>query len=252
MTETPRGIVTEVELVSNIQKKSEGDIRSGYKTRISHHTDTIQRAILAHIPTNLNSFHRFTDSGLPVVDPNDPHLAQNLVETIRPQLKSCAAIRELNKLISDGLLVRVPAQIKIMNRHNTAYSYNRAYVYLDSRCDMPTWWPRHLSEPGDLKHISYSSYKNRDISLASDHVDTISESVRRLLPNAPTPDLEVRSNTPGTVDYFLEKVSMEPTRHNKLLIRSTLRRMCSTNEVNKVNRKCVSSYGNTISVYFRA
>ena len=238
--------VSQDEMSKTVTAKADGVHRDAYKIRIEPEHDMIVRGILATVPTKPNYLRLSEDSGLPVVDPSSMHLAQNIIEAIRIQLKSCAMTRELNECIRGGSIVRVPCNIA--KGRDGSSPYQRSYMYIDAGADIPTWWPRGLNELGKLHDISFSDYKDRIIATEPEK-ETLTNKLLSLLPDAPTPDLVIdEDKTPGTVPYLLRALDMSIDRKNYIKVSMTLNKIFG--RVGKTRRKCNWS-NRSYTIYYK-
>ena len=135
----PSNLTSDVELVANVHSKANGVSRDSYRNLMGHTSNTILRGILSHMPTKLDIKRISESNGLPILSPDSMHLQQNLVESIKPAIKSCAAGRELKNLLKSGHIKRVPSFVETTDNDGNITGH-RVYMYVDASCKMPEWW----------------------------------------------------------------------------------------------------------------
>ena len=227
--------VEENDMARTIVAKASGVHRDGFRSRIQPESSVLIRGILANVPTQPR-YLRLTESGLPVVDADSLHLAQNLIESTKMQIKSAAMNRELTECIRQNDIIRVPCFVA--RGKNGSSPYHKAYMYIDAGADVPSWWPRRLNESGELHDVSYTTYKDRIIP-SEQEVETFTHKVLLSLPESVTPDLRIdEDTTPGTVPYILRLFGMEITAKNYNKVSTILGRLEKSNIVHSTTRQC--------------
>ncbi len=229
-----------------VRGKSTGLQSDGYIHAMYHEVNTAKRGLLTCVPTTLDGI-RIMNNGLPQVKKNDLHLMQNLQESIDPSPKSPAMMIAMKQLIKEGRIKRIPA---IVRKENDTIpdrvGYHKAYLYVDARCECPTWWVRGLDEVGELKRLSYKNFSRRFSGstiriVEPDHSErslSLTAKCLAVLPERPTPDISIDPwNTPGTSHWILKQLPIESTSYNRRKIGATLRNCATRGKIGQIVKR---------------
>ena len=238
----------DAEVLKTVVEKANGIRRDGYKPRIQPDSSSLIRGILARVPTEPKYLRIAHGSGLPVVDPSSMCLADSLVESVTPQIKSSAMNRELVSCIKGGSIVRVPCWVA--KGFGGGAPYQKSYMYVQADASMPEWWPRRLNETGSIDDLNYANYQYRTLS-DEPAKETLTQKILSMLPDSPSTDIYVDSNTPGTVAWILMQLGIAKTRDSMRRITALLKNAKRNgHQLNVIHKKSYAA-GRGVNLYYK-